>query len=363
MTDQPVPPQRGAAPRPSSPLQLELPDWKATLRRTLQEFKQDRASMIAAGMAYYWFLAIFPALMAAVGIFGLVNAGPDAKSSLTKAVRSTLPGDAAEVLSGALDRAPSGGASIVAVVVGLALALWSASAGMVAMQSGLNVAYDIPEDRPFVKKRTVALALIAVSAVLGGVATVLVVFGQPLGDTIRDDVPFGGAFILVWTVLRWALAIGAVIVLFASFYYLGPNRPHPRWTWLSPGGLVGVVVWLAASLGFSLYVSSFGSYAKTYGSLAGVVVLILWLYLSALAVVLGAELNAELERQSAVRRGQLEHAEEGSTEPSPEPSAEPSGAGTAAPQAEPPEVTAARTPASADTEGAWSERMRQLRQR
>ncbi|MDP8991683.1 MAG: YihY/virulence factor BrkB family protein, partial [Actinomycetota bacterium] len=307
MTDQPVPPQTGGPGQPRSPLQLPPTDWKETLRRTAKEFKNDRATLISAGMAFYWVLAVFPALVAAVGVFGLVNAGPEATESISKAIRTTLPGDAAEVLSEAVDRAPSGGASLVTAVVGLALALWSASAGMVALQSGMDVAYDIPQERErkFAKKRATALLLLVVAAVLGGIATVLVVFGQPLGEALRDDLPLGGAFVVVWTVLRWALAIGALVVLFASFYYLGPNRETPRWSWLSPGGVLGAVIWLLSSLGFSLYVSSFGSYAKTYGSFAGVVVLLLWLYLSALAVVVGGELNSELERQSAMRSGQV----------------------------------------------------------
>jgi membrane protein len=133
----------------------------------------------------------------------------------------------------------------------------------------------------------------------------MLVFGQPIGDAVRDDFPMGGAFVLVWTAVRWAVAIVSVMVLFAAFYYLAPNRDSPKWAWVSPGGVVAAVVWLAASVGFSFYVSSFGSYAETYGSLAGVVVLLLWLFLSALAVMAGGELNAELERQSAMKAGQL----------------------------------------------------------
>jgi membrane protein len=211
----------------------------------------------------------------------------------------------------------SDGAAVLATLVGLGLALWSASAGMVAVQIGLDVAYDVEQDRTFVKKRVVAFELLVVAAVLGGVATALVVFGQPLGDTIRDDFPLGGAFVVVWTVLRWALAIVALMLLFAAFYYLAPNRESPRFAWVSPGGVVAAVVWLAASLGFSFYVSSFGSYAETYGSLAGVVVLLLWLYLSALAVMAGGEINAELERQSAIKAGQVP-APDGTPSPAPD---------------------------------------------
>lgn len=305
--EQEIPPQTGADDQADSPLELQATDWKASLKRAAQEFKNDRASMSAAGMAFYWFLAVFPALLAAVGLLGLFNAGATATGSINDAVRSILPGDAARVLTDAVTKAgdQSDGAAVVATLIGLGIALWSASAGMVAMQTGLDVAYDVPQDRTFVKKRLAAFALLGVTAVLGGLATVMLVFGQPIGEAIRDDFPMGGAFVLVWTAVRWAVAIVSVMILFAAFYYLAPNRDSPRWAWVSPGGVVAAVVWLAASVGFSFYVSSFGSYAETYGSLAGVVVLLLWLYLSALAVMAGGELNAELERQSAIKAGQL----------------------------------------------------------
>ncbi len=307
MSEQAVPTQTGADDQVQFPADLTGSDWKATLRRTVKEFKSDRATLISAGMAFYWFLAIFPALIAAVGIFGLVSAGQEATDSLTKAIETTLPPGARDVLAGAVSQPQSGGASLFTAVVGLALALFSASAGMVALQNGMDVAHDVPQERErkYLKKRLRALLLMVVAMVLGGAATIFSVFGQPLGESFRDTLPFGGGvFVAVWTVVRWVLAIGAVAVLFAAFYYLGPSRESPRWSWLSPGGVVAAVLWLLSSLGFSFYVTSLGSYGKTYGSFAGVVVLLLWLYLSAIAVMLGAELNAELERQSAIRTGE-----------------------------------------------------------
>jgi membrane protein len=302
--EQPVPVQDGGKGEPDSPLDIPASGWKDTLKRTVAEFKADRGSMIAAGMAFYWFLAIFPALLAAVGFTGLVNASQQTVDSITDAIRSTLPGDAARVLTESLSQAAtrSGGSSVIAALIGVALALYSASAGMAALQVGLNVAYDVPEDRPFLKKRLRGLLLMLVAAVLGGVATAAIVFGAPIGDALRDNLPFSGAFVVVWTLIRWVVGLATLATLFAAFYYLGPNRDTPRWAWLSPGGLVATVIWLIASLGFSFYVSSLGSYGETYGSLTGVVVLLLWLYLSALAIVVGGELNAELERQAEHER-------------------------------------------------------------
>ncbi len=259
LTEQSIPSRTGAGDQLQSPADLTGSDWKATLRRTVKEFKADRATLISAGMAFYWFLAIFPALIAAVGIFALVDAGKEATDSLTEAISTTLPPGASDVLAGAVAQPQSGGASLVTAVVGLALALFSASAGMVALQNGMDVAYDVPQERErkYLKKRLRALLLMVVAMVLGGVATVFTVFGQPLGESIRDTLSFGGgAFVAVWTVVRWLLAIGSIAVLFAAFYYLGPSRDSPRWSWLSPGGVVAALIWLLFSLGFSFYVSS-----------------------------------------------------------------------------------------------------------
>jgi len=305
--EEPVPPQAGEGPGPDSPLQLAPPDWKKSIRRAAKEFKEDRATLTGAGMAFYWFLAVFPAMVALVGVLGLFNASGAAVDSITGAVQRALPGQAADVLVGAVQSSndQSGGTSLVATLIGVALALWSASAGMVGMQLGLDVAYDVKSDRKFVKKRVVAFELLVAMLVLGGLSTALIVFGAPLGDALRDNLPFGAAFVFLWTLIRWTLGLAALIGLFATIYFLAPNRETPKWVWVSPGGILAAAIWLVASIGFSFYVSSFGKYAQTYGSLAGVVVLLLWLYLTALAVVLGGELNAELERQSAARKGQV----------------------------------------------------------
>jgi membrane protein len=298
-----VPPQTGEEGTLDSPLELSPPDWKQGLRRAVKEFKADRGALTAAGLAYYWFLAIFPAILAAVGILGLINASPSLVDKIVKGLGKTLPGDTPRVLGDAISNATrkSGGASAVAGLVGIVLALWSATSGMVALQIGLGVAYDVEEDRTFVKARVRALLLSLATLVLGGAATAMLVFAKPLGGAIRDHVPFSGAFIPVWTVARLVLALLCLVVLMATFYYLAPNRESPRWTWVSPGGILAAAIWLLASFGFSFYVSSLGSYAKTYGSLTGVVLLLIWLYLTGLAVVVGGELNAELERQAAGR--------------------------------------------------------------
>ena len=282
--ESPDPTQSSGEPGPDTPLDLDAPDWKTILRRTGKEIKADRATLAAAGMAYYFFLAIFPALIAAVGIMGLVGADT---SGLTRSIETTLPGDSGAAITEAFEEAdqPSQATSRTAAILGIAAALWSASSGMVALQSGLNIAYDVPQDRKFVGKRATALALILTTALLGGVPSPLFTFGEST----------------LFLALGWSLTIAAVVVLFSVFYYLGPNRDSPRWQWVSVGGVCGAALWIAVSLAFGFYVSNYSNYSKTYGSLAGVIVLILWLYLSSLAVLIGGELNSELERQAKRR--------------------------------------------------------------
>jgi membrane protein len=272
----------------------------------VKEFKEDRGTLTAAGMAFYWFLSVFPSLVAFVGMLSVLNVGRDTIENIIESVTRALPGGSSEILVTAVRNAEQADGAILAVLFGVALALWSASSGMVGMQLGLDVAYDVHDDRKFIKKRLVAFELLLAMLVLGGTATALIVFGAPLGDALRDNLPFGSAFMVLWTILRWVGGLIALTGLFATIYYLSPNRETPRWVWVSPGGILAAAIWLLASVGFSIYVNSFSNYAETYGTLAGVVVLLLWLYLTALSVVLGGELNAELERQSAARKGQVQ---------------------------------------------------------
>ncbi len=288
---------------PDSPTDIPAAGWRDVARRTAREIVADRITIIAAGIAFYWFLAIFPLLFAAIGLLDVVNASPSTTTAVNDAINQSLPGDAATILTSAVSeaqkRASTGG--VAALVIGIALALWSASSGMASTQVGLDVAYDVAQDRRFVKKRLIGFVLLLAALVLGGIAATLLVFGKPVSSFISDHLPLGDSFGWMWSLARWVVTLLAVTTLFAVFYWIGPNRQPPNWKWLSPGGLLATLLWLVASLGFSLYASGFGgSYAKTYGALAGVVVLILWLYLSALAVLVGGELNGELERQRAL---------------------------------------------------------------
>jgi membrane protein len=277
-------------------------NWRATIKRVSRQFVRHRVSMSAGSLAYHWFLAIFPAIIAILGFLSLVRIDAHGVTSLTHAIEKALPSGVSGVFRGAVTAATTKeSGSLGAVVIGIVIAIWSASGGMSALQQALDIAYDVPVDRKFLARRVHAIPLMAATLVLGGVGAALAVLGAPIGAGIEGHVPIHGTtFLVLWTIARWAITFIAILAVFSIFYYSGPNRQTPRIQWASIGGVLATLVFLLASLAFSFYVTRFGSYGKTYGAFAGVAILIFWLYLTGLAVLAGGELNAEIERQAVV---------------------------------------------------------------
>jgi len=269
------------------------------VRSALSHMKMNRVNIAAGAFAFRWFLAIFPIIIALLGIATLVTVPSSVSINLLHGVTKSLPSGAAQVFTGAISNATKrSGADLVTTIVASVVALWSATSGMVIVEEGLDMAYDVPADRSFLAKRVAALPLLLGATVLGGAASALIVFGPQLGNVIRHGAPVAGAaFSAVWTILRFLLALGLINLLMSLLYYVAPNRPRAPWRWFSPGALVATILWTLVSFGFSIYTSHFGSYGKTYGAFAGVAILIFWLYLTGLAILTGGEINAALERR------------------------------------------------------------------
>jgi membrane protein len=279
-----------------TPAQIPAAGWKQVLKRAWKEQKEDNIGLIAAGVAYYAFTALFPALIAAVTLYGLV-ADPDEVTEQIQSLTDTMPADVASLLTTQLTEIANGssGALGVGLVVSVLGALFSASGGVGNLIKAINIAYDEKETRGFVKLRGLAL-LLTLGAVLFVVVAILLIAVLPV---VLDNIGLGSFATVAANVLRWVGLIGFMMAALAVLYRYAPDRDAPKFTWVGLGAIVATLLWIIASAGLSFYVSNFGSYGKTYGALAGVVVLLLWLYITAFIVLLGAEINSESEQQTA----------------------------------------------------------------
>lgn len=287
---------------PRKPTDLAPRAWWDVLKRTVGRFRADNLTDSAAALTYYAMLSIFPALIVLVSIVGL--AGDAATQSLLDNVAALGPGPAQEIVTGAIEQvAGSQGTAGFALAFGLATALWSASAYVGAFSRAANVAYEVDEGRPFWKLRPLQLGITLVLLLLVALSSIAVVVSGPLARQVGNLFGLGDTAIAVWGIVKWPVIVVIVMGMLAILYYIAPNVRHHSFRWITPGGIAATLLWIAASAGFALYVANFASYNKTYGSLAGVIAFLVWLWISNIAVLLGAELNAELERGREIETG------------------------------------------------------------
>jgi membrane protein len=277
------------------PSQIPPRGWFAILRRVMAEVKEDNLTLLAAGVAFYAMLAIFPAIIAVVTVYGLV-ADPNQVEAQVSEFAKSLPAGADQLLTEQLQNVASAGRQSLSIglAVSLLAVLWTASGGVQGLVKGLNVVYDERETRGFLKLRGLSL-LLTLGAILVAVIALALVAVFP---AVIDNLGLGQAGELAASIARWVVLALLVLLALAVVYRYAPDRENPRWRWVSWGVVVALVLWLLGSFGFSWYVDNFGKYNQTYGALAAVIILLLWLFLSAFAVLLGAELDAEIERQT-----------------------------------------------------------------
>jgi membrane protein len=285
-----------------SPTGLSRRAWPGVLKRTIAEFKEDNLTDWAAALTYYGVLSIFPALLVLVSILGVI--GQSATQPLIDNLGAVAPGSAQEIFTSAIKNLQSSqGAAGVLVIVGLAGALWSASGYVAAFMRASNVIYDIEEGRPIYKTLPVRVVLTLVLLVLLAISAVGVVATGGLAEKIGDLLGVGDTAVDVWKIAKWPVLLLVVSFMFALLYWAAPNVKPTGFRWISPGGVLAVIGWLIASAAFAFYVANFGSYNKTYGALGGVIIFLVWLWISNIMVLLGAQFNAELERGRAIEEG------------------------------------------------------------
>ena len=289
--------------KPESPADLVKPSWTYTAKKAFTEFGRDQCTDLAAALTYYAVLAIFPALLALVSLLGVFGQGESTTDAMLEMIRQVGQGNAADQLRGPISQMTEANSAGFALVFGILGALWSASGYIGAFGRAMNRVYQIDEGRPVWKLRPLQLLITLVGVLLAALVLVGLVVSGPIARSVGEVIGLGEVAVTTWGIAKWPVMLLIVIILVAVLYYATPNIRQPKFRWISVGAAIAIVTWLVASAAFGFYVSNFGSYNKTYGSLAGVIVFLLWLWLTNLALLFGAEVDAELERARQLQAG------------------------------------------------------------
>jgi membrane protein len=289
--------------KPESPPDLHRRSWWYAVKQAWAEFRRDQCTDVAASLTFYAVLSLFPALLAMISLLGVFGEGESTTNTLLDLVQRIGQEDAVDQLREPIRQMTETNAAGFALVLGLAGALWSASGYVGAFGRAMNRIYEVDEGRPFWKLRPVNLLITVVAVVLAATVLLGLVVTGPFAEELGDTIGLGDAAVTAWNIAKWPVMLLVVVVLVAILYHATPNVKQPKFRWISVGAGLAIVVWILASLGFGLYVSNFGSYNQTYGSLAGVIIFLLWLWLTNLALLFGAEVDAELERSRQLQAG------------------------------------------------------------
>lgn len=287
---------------PEKPTDLPHGAWSGVLKRTFKEYKADGLTDLAAALTYYGVLAIFPMLIVLVSLLGLI--GHSATQPLIENLGKVAPGPAKEIFTSAIQNIQkSKGAAGILVIVGLAGALWSASSYIAAFMRASNVIWDVEEGRPIWKTIPVRLVVTLITVLLLTLSAIAVVFTGSLAKQLGSVIGVSSGAVTIWDIAKWPVMILFVSLMLSILYYASPNVRQPGIRWVTPGGFFAVLLWIIASAAFAFYVASFSSYNKTYGALGGIVAFLVWLWITNVVILLGAELNAEIERGRQIEAG------------------------------------------------------------
>jgi membrane protein len=276
----------------------------ATLKRTATEFSEDNMTDWAAALTYYGLLSLFPALIALVSVLGLFGNPTETTEAITEVVTQIGPSSAADTFAGPIESITSNrSAAGIMLIVGLATALWSASGYVGAFMRASNVVWETPEGRSFIKLRPLQMLVTLVVLIILALLALALVLTGPVVDAVGGAIGVGDTAVTIWDVGKWPVMLGVAVLMIGLLYYASPNVRVPGFAWITPGSVVAVLVWILASAAFAFYVANFGSYDKTYGALGGVVVVLVWFWISNLALLFGMELNAERERSRELGAG------------------------------------------------------------
>jgi membrane protein len=289
--------------KPDSPTEVTKPSWQFIARKTLREFSKDQCPDLAAALTYYAVLSLFPALLALVSLLGVFGQAEKTTTALLDIVQRIAPGSTVDIIRQPIEEVTNSPSAGFTLVIGILVALWSASGYVGAFARAMNRVYEVDEGRPFIKLRATMLGVTVVNVLIVAALGAMLVLSGPVAEAVGNAVGLGGTFLAVWNIAKWPVMVLLVVAAIAILYYFTPNVKQPKFRWMTMGSFIALVVFVLASLGFAFYVANFSNYNKTYGAIGGVIVMLLWLWILNMSLLFGAEFDAETERGRQLQAG------------------------------------------------------------